>query len=120
MLSLKALRPSAKEKKRYLVYGLEIKGDFEKRKIQEQFVRKLKQNLGIFGTAKAGILPITFDSKSMRGIIRVNHKMIDEIRANFLLISKIGASEVRITTLGVSGILKKAKNNYYQTSEVKN
>ncbi len=112
MLSLKALRPSAKEKKRYLVYNLEIKGEFNGRKIQEQFIHKLKENLGVFGTAKAGILPIAFDSESLKGIIRVNHKMVDEIRANFLLISKLGVNEVRITTLGVSGILKKAKEKY--------
>lgn len=120
MLSLKALKPSAREKKRYIVYGLEIKGEFDKKKIQEQFIHKLKQNLGIFETARAGILPIVFDFDLMKGIIRVNHKMVDEIRSNFLFISKIKDNEVRITTLGVSGILKKAKENYmFKTKEEK-
>ena len=120
MLSLKPLKPSAKEKKRYIVYGLEIKGNFDKKKMQQQFINKLKENLGIISSAKAGIIPILIDFEIMKGILRVNHKMVDEIKANFLLISKIGTNEVRISSLGVSGILKKAKENYmYKNKEEK-
>ena len=109
MLSLKTLRPTKKEKKRYVVYQMEFLEDAEVKTLQDKFISKLKENLGIFGSAKAGIIPVSFDKKTMKGIIRVNHKMVDEIRANFTFISKIGNQKVVLRTLGVSGILKKAK-----------
>ena len=106
MLSLKALKPTKRERKRYIVYQIET----EINSVQEKLIKQLKENLGIFGSAKAGILPIQYENKSKIGILRVNHKMVDEIRANFVLISEIDKEKFIIKTLGVSGILKKAKS----------
>ncbi|MGE0793520.1 MAG: Rpp14/Pop5 family protein [Candidatus Woesearchaeota archaeon] len=116
MLSLKALKPTKREKKRYIVYQIET--DIKK-SIQEKLLIKLKENLGIFSSAKAGIIPIQFDNKTKIGIMRVNHKMVDEIRANFVLISKIDNENIFVKTLGVSGILKKAKEFTIKNCEEK-
>jgi ribonuclease P/MRP protein subunit POP5 len=117
MLSLKALKPTLRERKRYLVYQIDIDSrdkDVKKelKNFQTLIIDKLKLNLGIFSSAKAGILPIYFDSERFIGILRVNNKMIDEIRANFVLITELNKVPVCIKTLGVSGILKKAKELY--------
>jgi ribonuclease P/MRP protein subunit POP5 len=111
MLSLKALKPSKREKKRYIVYQITAE---KKKNFSNSLVLELKNNLGVFGSAKAGILPIFFDDKTLVGIIKVNHKMVDEVRALFVLISELDKINVCIQTLGVSGILKKAKENYIQ------
>jgi len=111
MLSLKALKPSKREKKRYIVYQITAE---KKKNFSNSLVLELKNNLGVFGSAKAGILPIFFDDKTLVGIIKVNHKMVDEVRALFVLISELDKIKLSIKTLGVSGILKKAKENYIQ------
>jgi len=114
MLSLKMLKPTKRERNRYIVYSIENVDGIEN--IQNKLIHKLKQNLGILNSARAGILPIEFDNKTKKGIIKVNHLMVDEVRANFVLISKLGDAEVLIKTIGVSGILKKAKEKYFSNS----
>jgi ribonuclease P/MRP protein subunit POP5 len=117
MLSLKALKPTLRERKRYIVYQIDFdskqkNAKTELKNFQTILIDKLKLNLGIFSSAKAGILPIAYDGEKFMGILRVNNKMIDEIRANFVLITELNKVPVCIKTLGVSGILKKAKELY--------
>ncbi|MFP4118695.1 MAG: Rpp14/Pop5 family protein [Candidatus Woesearchaeota archaeon] len=117
MLKTKPLRPAFREKKRYLVYKADSFADngISMYAVQQSLVSTLTDMLGVFDGAAAGILPIKFDKKSNKGIIRVNHTAVDRVRACFALISELEGVPVRITSVGVSGILKKAKENYFQT-----
>ncbi|MCA9478373.1 MAG: hypothetical protein KC535_04450 [Nanoarchaeota archaeon] len=107
MIKLKGLKPSLREKKRYIVYQVNSKDSISMKSFQDELIKKVTQLLGVF--TPAGLLPVKFDDKKKRGIIRVNHTAVDLVRSSFVLIDKIGPSEVTLSTLGVSGILRKAK-----------
>jgi len=112
---LKPILPSLREKKRYLVFEAISKeriNDFDaiSGKIQDCVL----QFIGKFGAAKAGIIVLhnKWDSSLQRGIIKVSHKYVDALRASLLFANKIDGNEIIFRSLGVSGILRKAENNY--------
>lgn len=113
MLSLKPLRPTMREKKRYVVYRLESNNLLEMKIAQNKLIKSINEKLGVFDSAKAGIIPIGYDQDSQEGIIRVNFGCVDKIRALFVIIGKLMNNDVAIHTKGVSGILKKAQNNFF-------
>jgi len=102
-----------REKKRYIVYEVTTNSKTSMHKIQEDLIAKLHETLGVFLASKAGILPIKYEQEKKKGILRTNHTAVDYIRSAFVLINKLGNTKVIIQTKGVSGILKKAKYNYF-------
>ncbi len=114
MLNGKPLRPSLREKKRYLVYEADseepIKDFFA---FQNKVVQEINKLLGVFDASAAGVQSLKTHKDKPRGILRVNHKYVDKIRSCFVLISSIGGQDVRLRTVGVSGIIKKAKEQYF-------
>lgn len=107
MIKLKGLKPSLKEKKRYLVYEVKSLHSLNMKSFQDDLIKRINELLGVF--MPAGILPIKFDAKTKKGIIRVNNTALDYVRSTFVLIEEINNTQVTINTIGVSGILKKAK-----------
>jgi len=112
---LKPILPSLREKKRYLVFEVISKeriGNFEN--ISGAISHFILQFLGQLMAAKAGIIMLNnkWDSGLQRGIIKVNHKYVDAVKAALALATKINNTEIIIRSLGVSGILRKAENNY--------
>ena len=70
--------------------------------------------IGQLGVAKAGIQPISdcWNPKLQRGIIKVGHKHVDELKASLSFIKKINNKDTIVKSIGISGILKKAKERY--------
>lgn len=90
---MKALRPSMREKKRYLlVKGKNLKSDIEK---------AILNFIGVFGMSKAGLKFIRADSDS--AIICINRKSLNEVRASLAVWPE------KIEVLKVSGTLKGLK-----------
>ena len=77
---------------------------------------KSLEMIGQLQSAKAGIqvLSDTWNSKTQRGIIRVGHKYLDQLKSSLLFIKEVNNNEVIVRSIGASGILKKAKENYIQ------
>lgn len=113
MFKIKPLKPALREKKRYIVYEIHTTKNTSMHVLQEQLMNKVQELLGVFLASKAGILPIKYNQKTKRGILRVNHTTVDYIRSCFVLITTLGTTPVQIQTKGVSGILKKAKQQYF-------
>ena len=116
---LKPILPSLREKKRYLVFEIISKeriSDFNA--VSDAVHHYSVQFLGQLGTAKAGIIVLNnkWNPQLQRGIIKVGHKSADFIKAALMLADKIDGKEVIFRSLGVSGILKKAENNYFNPS----
>jgi ribonuclease P/MRP protein subunit POP5 len=122
MLNLKPLRPSLREKKRYLVYEMEVFNNSTEEdksnnkpkmyELQNSLINEVNKLLGVFDSAKAGLKSIQTDENSMRGIIKVNYLFVDKLKASMVLIDELKGLKVRVSSLGVSGILKKARLNY--------
>ena len=89
---MKPLKPSHREKKRYLL----IKGkDAKKEKIDETIL----EFIGILGHAEAS--PVIINQGKNQVILAVNTKSLNRIRAGFLLSGK------DLSIIKVSGTLKK-------------
>jgi len=87
---MKSLRPSMREKKRYLfVEGEELRKNIEK---------AIFEFIGSFGFSKTGLEFIKSDKNS--AIISVNRKMVDSVRASLCVFPK------KIEVKMVSGTLK--------------
>lgn len=114
MLRCKPLRPSLREKKRYIVYEVNTDSNSNMHRLQESLIQKLHELLGVFHASVAGIMPIKYDSQKKRGILRVNHTIVDYVRACFVLINSLDDKKTIIRTRGVSGILKKARIEYFE------
>lgn len=106
MLQTKALKPSHREKKRYIVY--EVSNSSNMFHTQQALVKRLEQLLGIFMSAQAGIMPLTFSNN--RGILRVNHTAVDYIKACFTMIDELAEKPLQIKSILVSGVINKAKS----------
>ena len=112
---LKPILPSLREKKRYLVFEVISK---EKVKdidaVSSAILQASLQFLGQFGAAKAGIVVLNnkWDAEKQRGIMKVSHKHVDDVKASLVFAKKIENKDAIIRSLGVSGILKKAENNF--------
>lgn len=87
---MKALKPSLKENKRYLlVNGKNLKENIEK---------SILSFIGILGMSKVGLSFIK--TKKDSAIICVNREMVDSVRASFCVYSE------KISVEKVSGTLK--------------
>lgn len=115
---LKPLLPSLRERKRYLAYEIISKESLNLfvnvDEISEALTWGAQDYLGDIGMADAGliILKDKYDPKSQKGLIRAAHKSIDNLRAALTFISAIGNEDVIVRSVGVSGIMKKAYDNY--------
>ena len=83
---MKALRPSAKENKRYLL----LNGN----NLKENVEKIILEYIGVLGMAKCGL------SWIKSNIISINREAVDSVRASF------AASPEKIEVLKVSGTLK--------------
>ncbi|MFW6378682.1 MAG: Rpp14/Pop5 family protein [Nanoarchaeota archaeon] len=121
MFKTKPLRPAFRETKRYIVYEAESLDEtgVSMKDVQRSLVRQLTAMLGVFDAASAGIIPIKYDQQKKRGILRVNHLMVDKVRACFALINTIDKKPIRISSMRVSGILKKAREGYLSEDSMK-
>lgn len=117
---MKPLKPTMREKARYLAFELKIEdnqGNLIPPKpfieYQNALIEELEKNLGVFLSANAGIKPVKYDSELGRGILRTTHRSIDDIKACFPLIKEVKGKEVSIRSVGVSGMLNKATTKYF-------
>jgi len=115
---LKPILPSLREKKRYLVFEVISKDRMtDADAVSSAVYSNSLQFLGQLGTAKAGIMVLNnkWDPELQRGIIKVNHKHVDAVKAALVLADNIEGKDIIFRSLGVSGILRKAENNFLKT-----
>lgn len=115
MTNIKPLLPSLREKKRYLVFEI-ISDDkiTNLNSISNAILDSCHNFLGEIGMAKAGLLILDdkYNKEKQRGIIRVNNKMVNHLKGSLCFIKQIDNKQVIIKSVGVSGILKKAKDKF--------
>ena len=88
-MALKSLKPSMREKKRYLL----LKGDFTKKQVEDAILKYI----GILGYAKA--CPQFISEK----ILAVNRSEVDKVRAGFCLSKGISVARVSGTLKSLRG-----------------
>jgi len=112
---IKPMLPSLREKKRYLAFEVISNESIEKFfHISEAIWESCLSYLGTLGVANSGIwlLPDMWNKETQRGLIKISHKQVHNVKAALTLIKKINRQNVIVKSLGVSGILKKARERY--------
>jgi ribonuclease P/MRP protein subunit POP5 len=101
------LPPSMRDKKRYVAFEMlseqPLMPDADRK-----LIGKMSEILGVFGSAKAGIIRVKYNPKTQRGLLRVDRKAVDQIRACFVMIKSIDNQKIAARTLRVSGMVNKA------------
>jgi RNase P/RNase MRP subunit POP5 len=87
---MKILKPSVRERKRYLF----LKGNFSKKEVENAIMKYI----GILGYSKASPIWISKD------ILAINRKELNNVRASLIFCKNVEVSKV-------SGTLKKLKEN---------
>jgi ribonuclease P/MRP protein subunit POP5 len=105
---MKPLLPTLKERQRYVLYEV-ISTHAIDNDISDALLHRLSEILGIFGMADAGVLSVSYDSKTKTGILRCNHDQVVRVKAALTMVTHIGKTPVIIRIRGVSGVLAKAK-----------
>lgn len=110
--NLKPLRPTLREKKRYVVFRVVSDDVIEYKSIEKEINSQILLFLGTLYAGKAGILILKNQYLKNHGIIRVSHLFVDELKSALMHVQKIDKKSITIDVMGVSGILKKAREKF--------
>lgn len=106
---MKPLLPTLKEKKRYLAFEVLSERDINFSLVSKAIWNSALSYIGNKGAALAGIWLLNDKYRKNKGLIKVGHKYVDELKTSLALIKKINNEDVIVRSLGVSGILNKAE-----------
>lgn len=112
---LKAMMPSMRERKRYVAFQIISKEPIRPFKaVSDAIWQACLRFLGELGAAKAGIwiLADKFSEENQKGLIRVNHKYVNELKGALALIKSVNGIDAIVRSTGTSGIMKKAEERY--------
>ncbi|MFH1591692.1 MAG: Rpp14/Pop5 family protein [archaeon] len=112
---IKPLSPTLRERKRYLAFEAITHGSVsDHRSVYQAIEDSVLRLTGSRGLASAGLIPMddSWQQKGQRGLVRVAHTSIDLLKAAMTTITKIDGKDAVVRSLGMSGILKKAKERY--------
>ena len=110
---IKPVLPSLREKKRYIVYEVKAEKGVNFEEVKKELEKKMLEFLGELGYGKAGVR-IMDNWKDNKGIIRTSTKSVDNVKAALTMVQRVGSQKVMVKTVGVSGILRKAKNKFFK------
>ncbi len=102
-----SLRPAMREKKRYLAFELISEKPFQG-EADRILIKRINEILGVFNSAKAGLMRVKYEPNSQRGLIRVDRSFVDHVRTCFVMIKHLNNQPVLLRTIRVSGMLNKA------------
>jgi len=108
---MKPLLPSLREKKRYVVFKI-IGNKINKKALKKEIYNNLLNFLGELGVSRANIKIIDNCLEENKGIIKVNVKYLNDLKMALGLIKKLDNKKVIVDVIGVSGIIKKAKQKF--------
>jgi ribonuclease P/MRP protein subunit POP5 len=109
---IKPLLPSLREKKRYLAFEILSENKItDINSVSDAILGNSQEFLGQLGMSKAGLMMLKdkFNPNMQKGIVRVNHKNVDNLRAALTMINKIDNEDAIVRSLGISGVLNKTE-----------
>lgn len=106
------IKPSKREKKRYIVYEIDAEKQISFKEAKNAITKACLRYLGEFGFEKTKLYIIGNTYKNNRGILRTTNKTLDDIKKTLKMIKTINNTKTNVNIKGISGILKKAKNKF--------
>lgn len=112
MQKLKPLMPTLKEKKRYLAFEIISKSKIKAfSEVSKAIWTSILSFSGVKGAAQMGVwvFPEKYNAENQRGLIRVEHMGMDELKAALTLITQIEQQPVALRSISASGIMAKTE-----------
>ena len=115
MKNLKIIAPTLREKNRYIYFQVisEEGEEFSYPDLESAVWNTMLDFLGEEGVSKTSIwlLKDSWDSKKQTGVIRCNHKSVQDVVASLGLIDRLGDNRITFKILKVSGTIKSIKSS---------
>mgnify|MGYP001583407551 FL=1 len=108
-MTIKAMAPSMREKKRYIAFEVVAEKQITREAVAKELRETMNKLVGDLGMAKAGLIFLP-DWDNNKGVFKVSHKHTDIAKAAMALVKQINGNSVIIRSIGISGILKKSRN----------
>jgi ribonuclease P/MRP protein subunit POP5 len=110
----KILPPSMRPKKRYLVFEIITNEKISYMDFINVAWESMLEFLGDLKTSEARVWFIQnlFNAEKKRGVVKVDHACVEDVRASLAMINIIGESKAVIKVLGVTGTIKSAQVKY--------
>ncbi len=112
MNRLKAVLPSLRQKKRYLVVELISESKLTiNNYVFSQLEHLFRNFLGDVGLANAGIIVFndSYNPKTQRLLVKVSNKYLDKLRASLCFLTTVAGISVIARSVYASGMISKAK-----------
>ena len=110
MKRLKILKPTLREKNRYISFQVisEVGEEFTYSDLESAIWNVALDFLGEYGISKTSIwlLKDCWDQEEQIGILRCNHKSVQVVIASLGLIDRLGDNRVTFKILKISGTIK--------------
>jgi len=116
MKRLKILKPSLRERRRYIAFQVisERGEEFTYSDLESAIWNILLDFLGEYGVSKTSVwlMKDCWNQKKQIGILRCNHKSVQDIIATLGLIDRLGDNRITFKVLKVSGTIKIIKDKF--------
>jgi len=111
----KTLPPTLRERERYIAYEIISEEPVDFGEFISSFYQSLFNLVGELGASEvnAWVIRDDWDQERQRGIIKCDHRHVNETRVALALITHVGNTMVIVRTLGISGTLKGARKKYF-------
>ena len=109
MKKIKAVIPTLREKKRYVVFEVLSEDNNDINKLNSAITDSFLELYGNIGMAGAGLMFLNekYKSKLNRGIIKIGHCYVNNLKSALAMIREIDQNKVIIRSISVSGVLRK-------------
>ena len=109
-MGLKPLRPSLREKKRYVAFEVISQTSESMASVATAIEQSFHDLYGAMGVASAGLLFIKekYNPGRQRGIIRVTHTSVQPLMASFAWLQSCNGTPAIVCSRACSGMLNKA------------
>jgi ribonuclease P/MRP protein subunit POP5 len=113
---LKILPPTLREKKRYILFQVMSEEPIAYEDLEQAVWNQFLDTFGELGVSKTGlwIVKNLYNSEKQTGVLRCNHKSVQQMIAGLGLITRLGDSRVIFKILKVSGTIRSLKCEFSQ------
>jgi len=109
---MKHLKPTLRERNRYVAFELSCGRKCGRDEVVKAVWKTLLRFLGEIRVGKLGLWVMDWLEGPQKGILKVSHKSIRDVRLGLAMLDSVGDSRAAVNVLGVSGTLKKAREKY--------
>ena len=108
----KPLRPTLREKNRFVAFEVLSDPKFEKKAVSGTLWDSFLSLFGDLGGSEAGFWLIEWKKERSWGLLKVRHTAVDRVKAAMAAVGSVDGSDAAFHVIGVSGTVKSAREKY--------